>query len=74
MLTLAAIAGGLFIAWKLTSGVKAAAKAVDPTNNDNIVNHGVNAAVGLDNKTASIGTKIYDWLHPDQATFPSAYK
>jgi hypothetical protein len=41
--------------------------AVDPTNQDNIFNRGVTAVgksvTGKDNW--SLGTQIYDWLHPD---------
>lgn len=57
----------------VTDGVKTAAQAVNPVNNDNIINKGVNAVFGLDNKTESIGTKIYDWVNEPkkQQTTPS---
>lgn len=68
---------GLVIYWDLRSGVKgaavavgtgakAAANAVNPVNNNNIINQGANALLGHDNKTSSIGTSFFDWMNPDQ--------
>lgn len=69
LLILGAIAAGLYLAWSSKEAVKAAASAVNPLNNNNAISTGANAVVGLDNKTASIGTKIFDWLNPSQPAF-----
>lgn len=47
----------------VADGVKTAAQSVNPVNNENIINRGVNAVFGLDNRTDSIGSKIYDWVN-----------
>lgn len=43
--------------------VGTAVKAINPVNDKNIINEGANKLFGLDNKTASIGTKIYDFFN-----------
>lgn len=68
-LILAAVSAGVYLAWKGKEAVAAAASAVNPLNNNNIISQGANAAVGLDNQTASIGTRLFDWLNPKQAAF-----
>lgn len=50
----------------VTTGVKTAAQAINPVNDQNIINKGANALFGLDNKSASIGTKIYDFFHKEE--------
>ena len=51
------------------TGLASAINAVQGKSADNWINGMANSLVGLDNETESIGTKLYDWLHPiDQAT------
>lgn len=50
----------------VTTGVKTAAQAINPVNDQNIINKGANALFGFDNKTESIGTKIYDLFHKEE--------
>ena len=51
------------------TGLAAAIQAAQGKSADNWINGMANSLVGLDNETESIGTKLYDWLHPiDQAT------
>lgn len=47
-------------------------EAINPTSPDNIFYKGVNAILdifddGQDNDSGTLGTKIYDWFHPDEA-------
>lgn len=60
---LAGLALAYYALKKTGDTVKDAANAINPTNNNNVINQGVNSVLGLDNKTESIGTKIYDWTH-----------
>lgn len=51
------------------TGLVAAANAAQGKSADNWIHGMANSLVGLDNQTESIGTKLYDWLHPiDKAT------
>ena len=51
------------------TGLASAINAAQGKSADNWINGMANSLVGLDNETESIGTKLYDWLHPiDQAT------
>lgn len=51
------------------TGLAAAVNAAQGKSADNWIYGMANSLVGLDNETESIGTKLYDWLHPiDQAT------
>lgn len=51
------------------TGLAAAIQAAQGKSADNWIYGMANSLVGLDNETESIGTKLYDWLHPiDQAT------
>ena len=51
------------------TGLASAINAAQGKSADNWIHGMANSLVGLDNETESIGTKIYDWLHPiDQAT------
>lgn len=51
------------------TGLAAAANAAQGKSADNWIHGMANSLVGLDNQTESIGTKLYDWLHPiDKAT------
>ncbi len=47
----------------VVTGASKVANAVNPTNNQNIINRGFNALFGLDNKTESVGTKVYDFFN-----------
>lgn len=38
----------------------------NPTNDNNVINEGVNSWFGFDNKTQSIGTWFYDKLNPEK--------
>ncbi len=69
MLIAAAVAAGLLVAWYSKQAVTAAAQAVNPVNPDNVINKAAQAVTGNDNKKSSIGTKIYDWLHPDFTSY-----
>lgn len=51
------------------TGLAAAIQAAQGKSADNWIYGMANSLVGLDNETESIGTKLYDWLHPiDKAT------
>ena len=51
------------------TGLAAAVNAAQGKSADNWIHGMANSLVGLDNQTESIGTKLYDWLHPiDKAT------
>ena len=51
------------------TGLASAINAAQGKSADNWIHGMANSLVGLDNETESIGTKLYDWLHPiDQAT------
>ena len=51
------------------TGLAAAIQAAQGKSADNWIHGMANGLVGLDNETESIGTKLYDWLHPiDKAT------
>jgi hypothetical protein len=70
---LAIMAGVGALAYVFTKGSKvvgAVATAVDPTNSNNIFNEGANAMLGLDNETASIGTKLYDGVQWVKGVLP----
>ena len=69
MLIAGAVAAGLLLAWYSKRAAQAAAQAVNPVNNNNIINRAANAIVGKDNSTSSIGSTLYDWLHPDFANY-----
>lgn len=64
-LILAAIAGGLYLAWSAKKTVAAAASAINPANNNNVINQAANAITGHDNETSSIGSSLFEWLNPD---------
>lgn len=49
----------------VSKAAEIANNALNPTKDSNIVNKGANAIFGLDNKTASIGTKVYDFFNPE---------
>ena len=57
---------GLYAIYQTKSTVAAAANALNPTNQDNIVNKGANSLFGFDNKTQSIGTWFYDKFNPEK--------
>lgn len=59
------LAVAMYALYQTKDTIKSAANAVNPLNNDNVINKGANAIFGMDNKTESIGTKIYDLLHPE---------
>lgn len=63
-LILAAVAGGLYLAWSAKQTVKAAASAINPANNNNVINQAANAITGHDNETSSIGTWLFEKLNP----------
>lgn len=64
-----AIAAGLLLAWYSRRAVADAAQAVNPLNNDNIINRAAQAITGNDNKTSSIGSKIHEWFNPGFANY-----
>ena len=70
------IIGAVGFAWLNKEKLK---EALNPGNDNNIFNTAANAALGLDNKTASIGTKANDLvtaiLEPDKkyAGYPHKY-
>ena len=57
---------------KIAEGVSKAANAVNPTNDKNIVNQGINKLFGFDNESQSIGTWLYDKFNSEQKTEPTA--
>jgi hypothetical protein len=63
------LAIGLYAIYQTKNTVAKAAQlandALNPTKDSNIANKAANAVFGLDNKTASIGTKVYDFFHPE---------
>jgi hypothetical protein len=59
------LAVAMYALYQTKDTIKSAANAVNPLNNENVINKGANAIFGMDNKTESIGTKIYDLLHPE---------
>lgn len=76
---LAGIAAVAYLGFKLYRGAQAVGEAagevvdwgrdvantdLNPASEENLVNRGVHALLGSDGSW-SIGTKIYDWLHPD---------
>lgn len=63
-LILAAVAGGLYLAWSAKKGVAAAANAINPANGNNIINQAANAITGHDNETSSLGTAFFEWWNP----------
>lgn len=76
MLWLAVGAGGLL--WWFNGGKKLMTETLNPASDKNAVNTLANRALGLDNKTASIGTIAYDlthWMDSRQRTagFPKRY-
>lgn len=70
------IIGAVGFAWLNKEKLK---EALNPGNDNNVINTAANAALGLDNKTASIGTKANDLvtaiLEPDKkyAGYPHKY-
>lgn len=69
---------GWYIKNKAGDTLKQAGQAVNPVNNDNVINQGAQSLWGVftDGK-GSIGTDIYDWLNPgdelnqDQSSEPT---
>lgn len=70
ILTGGALVFGVFLV--LRSDVKkaavAAAEAINPVSNQNVIYKGVSGVVGAvtGDSSTSLGSKIYDWLHPDE--------
>ena len=60
------------VAEKVAEGVSKAAQAVNPSNDKNIVNQGINKLFGFDNESQSIGTWLYDKFNSEQKTEPTA--
>lgn len=71
-LIMAAVAGGLYLAWSAKSAVKQAAAAANPMNNNNAVQQGLNAITGHDGKNSTWSTGLLDWLTPSYD--PNGYK
>lgn len=63
-----AVAG--FLAYKLyTTGKTVVTETLNPASEKNAVNQAVNSVVQdvTGDPTATLGTKIYDWLNPNEA-------
>jgi len=56
----AVIVAGIAAVWWIVSKRADIVAAVDPTNEENLANRAANAAFGLDNRNASIGSVVYD--------------
>jgi hypothetical protein len=52
-------------------GAGAAANAVSPLNNENVIYRAANAVTGGSAATDAqpLGARIYEWLHPDEKLF-----
>lgn len=63
-----ALAG--FLAYQIyTKGKTVVTETLNPASDKNVVNQGVNSAVQAvtGDENATLGTKIYDWLNPNES-------
>lgn len=82
-LILVAAAAVGYLAWRAYKGAGKAAQVVgrvitedlNPASQNNLVNRAVNATVQAvtGDSGATLGTKVYDWLHPDAGPAPNQY-
>lgn len=62
------LGGVVLLAWAGKKATEATLEAVNPVSHDNIFNKGVNSVTQAltGDPNATLGTKIYEWLHPNE--------
>jgi Flp pilus assembly protein TadG len=74
LLGVIALAGAGYVLYRVSKAAAevagAAAQAVNPFNNDNIINQGATSIYqGATGSTGTIGTDLYDWMHPEYVKY-----
>lgn len=69
--TLVVSVAGWYVLNKSSEVISEGLDAINPANNDNIINQGaIDLYQKVTGSTGTIGTDLYDWLHPEVTAYP----